>query len=69
MPAEAQFGVANKPKRGSSFVDLNNMAKKDVDGLADVMAGVGDYDLESLMTAMGDVDMDSFVENTWRNLG
>ena len=45
------------------------MAKKDVDGLADVMAGVGDYDLESLMTAMGDVDMDSFVENTWRNLG
>lgn len=66
MPAEAQFGVANKRKKGSSFEDLNELAKQnqggDADDLADMMAGLGDYDLESLMAGLGDLDMDSLVE-------
>jgi len=65
MPAEAQFGVANKRKKGSSFEDLNELAKQnqggDADDLADMMAGLGDYDLQSLMAGLGDMDS-SLVE-------
>jgi len=64
QPVAAQFGVAGKRKKGgSSFEDLNELAKQNQNdgGLGDMMAGLGNFDLDSLAEVMNSPEYQKLV--------
>ncbi len=55
-----------KRKKGSTFEDLNELAKQQQKGggggLSDMMAELGEYDLESIMAGLSDSDIESLSQ-------